>query len=261
MDTLIQLDFLDLGIALGMMAIAIGISAWQQLGLEGNLALATARTVVQLVVVGMLVLEVIFTWENPLALAGLLAIMLSIAAIVARNRISTKIPKLLPLVWFSILVSSGLTLLYTNFLVLRQPDIWGNPQYLIPLAGIVMGNAMNGAALAGERFVSSIQASPLEIETHLCLGATPKQAISQYRKDAVRSGLIPTINSMMVVGLVTLPGIMTGQMLSGINPIYAAAYQILIMFMLAFANLIATLLITQGLANKFFNSAAQLERF
>ena len=260
METLIQLDFLDLGIALGMMAIAIGLSAWQQLGLEGNLALATARTVIQLLVVGM-VLEVVFTWKNPLALVGLLAIMLSISAIVARNRISKKIPKLLPLVWISILVSSSFTLLYTNFLVLRQPDIWGNPQYLIPLAGIVMGNAMNGAAISGERFASTIQSSSLEIETHLCLGATPEQAVSEYRKEAIKSGLIPTINSMMVVGLVTLPGIITGQLLSGVNPIYAAAYQILIMFMLAVANLIATLMITRGLAKKFFNRAAQLERF
>jgi putative ABC transport system permease protein len=118
---------------------------------------------------------------------------------------------------------------------------------------------MNGAAIAGERLVSTINASQLEIETHLSLGATPQQAVAQYRKDAIRAGLIPTLNQMMVVGVVTLPGIITGQLLSGVNPLDAASYQILIMFMLAFANLVTTVLVTQGLYRQFFNQAAQLQ--
>jgi putative ABC transport system permease protein len=157
----------------------------------------------------------------------------------------------------SILVSTVLTLSYTNLLII-QPQKWYEAQYLIPLAGIVIGNAMNTAAIAGERLVSTINASQLEIETHLSLGATPQQAVTQYRKDAIKAGLISTLNSMMVVGLVTLPGIMTGQLLSGINPLDAASYQILIMFMLAFANLITTLLVTYGLCRQSFNSVAQL---
>ncbi|NEP53639.1 MAG: ABC transporter permease, partial [Moorea sp. SIO3C2] len=88
--------------------------------------------------------------------------------------------------------------------------------------------------------------------------ATGQQAVAGYRKDAIRAGLIPTLNSMMVVGLVTLPGIITGQLLSGIEPLDAASYQILIMFMLAFTNLIATLLITYGLTRQFFNQSEQL---
>jgi len=87
------------------------------------------------------------------------------------------------------LVSTALTLCYTNLLVI-QPPSWYEPQYLIPLAGIVLGNAMNGAAIAGERLVSTFNASKLEIETHLSLGATPEQAVAQYRKDA-KAGLIP----------------------------------------------------------------------
>ncbi|WP_390883078.1 ABC transporter permease [Kovacikia minuta] len=176
---------------------------------------------------------------------------------VARNRISTKIPQLLPLVGGSILISTLLTLIYTNSLIV-QPPVWYDPQYVIPLAGIVLGNAMNGAALAGERLVSTLNSSQLEIETHLSLGATPQQAVARYRKDAIRAGLIPTLNTMMVVGIVTLPGIMTGQLLSGIDPLTATAYQILIMFMLAFATLVTTSLVTWGICQKFFNQAAQL---
>ncbi|MGA7935576.1 MAG: iron export ABC transporter permease subunit FetB [Kovacikia sp.] len=242
--------------ALGMMAIAIALSAWQRLGLEWNLAIATGRTIIQLLVVGY-VLAAVFAFRDPWLVVAVLLGMLSIAAIVARNRISTKIPQILPLVGGSILISTVLTLLYTNLLII-QPQIWYDPQYLIPLGGIVLGNAMNGAALAGERLVSTLNSSQLEIETHLSLGATPQQAVGQYRKDAIRAGLIPTLNTMMVVGIVTLPGIMTGQLLSGIDPIAATAYQILIMFMLAFATLVTTLLVTWGICQKFFNQAAQL---
>lgn len=258
MEDLIRLDLVDLVLALGMMAIAIGLSAWQRLGLEWSLAIATGRTVLQLLVVGY-ILAFIFALDNPWAVLAILAAMLTIAAVVARNRISKKYPAVLPLVWGSILVSTALTLGYTNLLVI-QPASWYEPQYLIPLAGIVLGNAMNGAAIAGERLVSTINASQLEIETHLSLGATPQQAVTMYRKDAIRAGLIPTLNQMMVVGIVTLPGIITGQLLSGVEPLDAASYQILIMFMLAFANLVTTLLVTGGLCRQFFNQAAQLIR-
>jgi len=254
---LIQLDVIDLVLALGMMVIAIGLSAWERLGLEWSLAIATGRTVLQLLIVGYL-LAFIFALDNPWAVLAVLAVMLTIAAIVARNRISKKMPQLLGLVWVSMLISTALTLSYTNLLVI-QPETWYEPQYLVPLAGIVLGNAMNGAAIAGERLVSIINASKLEIETHLSLGATPQQAVAQYRKEAIRAGLIPNLNQMMVVGIVVLPGIITGQLLSGVNPLDAASYQILIMFMLAFANLVTALLVTQGLCRQLFNNAAQLQ--
>lgn len=256
MQGLIELDLGDLALALGMMAISIGLSAWERLGLEWTLAIATARTLLQLLVVGY-ILAFVFALNNPWAVLAILLVMLTIAAIVARNRIGKKIPRVLPLVWGSIFISTILTLGYTMILVI-QPPRWYEPQYLIPLAAIVLGNSLNGAAISGERLVSIINASRLEIETHLSLGATPQQAVNQYRKDAIKAGLIPTINSMMIVGIVTLPGIITGQLLSGVDPLAAASYQILIMFMLAFTNLVTTILVTKGLYRQFFNNAAQL---
>jgi len=257
-EGLIKLDLLDLGLALGMMGLAIGLSAWQQLGMEWTLAIATGRTLLQLLVVGY-ILAFIFALDNPWAVLAILLVMVSIAAIVARNRISKKIPRVLPLVWGSIFISTALTLGYTTLLII-QPNSWYEPQYLIPIGGIILGNSMNGAAISGERLVSTINASHLEIETHLSLGATPQQAVNKYRTEAIKAGLIPTINAMMVVGIVTLPGIITGQLLSGIEPLDAASYQILVMFMLTFANLITALLVTQGLCRQFFNSAAQLKQ-
>ncbi len=257
MDSLIELDLTDLVWGLGMMAIAIGLSSWQGLGLEMSLAIATGRTVIQLLGVGY-ILAVVFALNDPFAVLAVLLVMLTIATITARNRISKKIPQLLYVVFGAIFFSTALTLSYTNLLII-QPENWYEPQYLIPLTGIVLGNAMNGAAIAGERLVSTINSSRLEIETHLSLGATPQQAVANYRKDAIRAGLIPTLNQMMVVGVVTLPGIITGQLLSGIDPLNAASYQILIMFMLAFANLVTTVLVTQGLCRQFFNTQAQLQ--
>lgn len=257
MDGLIELDPIDLVWALGMMAIAIGLSSWQRLGLEFSLALATGRTIVQLLVVGY-VLAIIFAINHPIPVLGILLVMLIIATITARNRIGKKIPQNVLIVFASLFFSTALTLGYTNLLII-QPATWYEPQYLIPLAGMVLGNALNGAAIAGERLVSTMSSSRLEIETHLSLGATPQQAVATYRKEAIRAGLIPTLNQMMVVGIVTLPGMMTGQLLSGIDPLNAVSYQILIMFMLAFANLITAVLVTQGLTRQFFNAQAQLQ--
>lgn len=257
MQDLIELQPADSVWALGMMAIAIGLSAWQRLGLEWSLVKGTTLTVANLAIVGY-VLTAIFQLNQPWAVLAVLAVMLTIAATVSRNSISKNHPKLLPLVWGSILVSTALTLSYTIVFVIH-PQTWYEPQYLIPLFAVVLGNAMNGAAIAGERLINTINASRLEIETHLSLGATPQQAVTQYRKDAIRAGLIPTLNQMMVVGVVTLPPFFAGQLLSNIKPLNAASYQILIMFMLVSTNLVTTLLVTQGLCRQFFNQTAQLK--
>ncbi|BAY28727.1 hypothetical protein NIES2107_05590 [Nostoc carneum NIES-2107] len=258
MPDLIKLDLADLAIAIGLMAIAVGLSAWEKLGLELSLVFATGRTILQLLVLGY-VLDFIFAVNNVWAVLAILVIMLTITAIVARNRISQKLPLVLPWVWGSIFVSTALTVLYSIFLII-QPERWYEPRYIIPLAGVVLGNAMNAAAIAGERLVNTINSSHLEIETHLSLGATPQQAITHYRKEAIRAALMPTLNQMMLIGMVALPGITTGQLLGGVQPPDAVSYEILLLFMVAFANLLTTLLVTRGLCRQFFNSTAQLIR-
>ena len=252
----LELDGMDLAWSFGMMGIAVVLSRWQRLGLAGQLLLAAARSLLQLLVVGY-VLTLIFDLNHPLAVLGIIGIMLTIAAIVARQRIGQKIPTLLPLVWASLLASSALTLSYAMVLVIR-PVNWYSPQYLIPLAGMILGNAMNSASLAGERLANLIERSRLEVETHLCLGATPQQGITSYRQEAIRISLIPTLNQMMVVGIVSLPGMFTGQVLAGIDPLNAAAYQVLILFAIALTNVMTAILVTQGVYRRFFNPNAQL---
>jgi putative ABC transport system permease protein len=240
----IEIDGVQIGVALGLMGLAIALSVWQRLQLEGNLAIATGRSIIQLLVVGYL-LEAVFAFENPFFVLLAVAVMVTIATVVARNQISQKIPRLLPIVGGSIFFSTVVTLGYVNLLILR-PDPWYEPQNLIPLAGILVGNVMNAATIAGDRFVSAIESSQLEIETHLSLGATRQQATMQYRRDAIRAGLLPTLNTMLIVGVVTLPGVFTGQVLGGASPLVAAGYQVLILFMLAFGSLVTAILVVNG---------------
>jgi putative ABC transport system permease protein len=251
----IEIDVMQWGATIGLMIIAIALSAWQKLGLEGGLAVATGRTILQLLVVGYL-LEAVFAFRNPFSVLLVIAVMGIIATRVASNRISQKIPHLLSIVGSAMGLSTALTLGYVSLLVLR-PQPWYEPQVLIPLAGILLGNVMNAAAIAGERLVSTLNRNQLEIETHLSLGATPQQATSRHRQEAIKSGITPTLNTMLVVGVVTLPGVFTGQILGGANPLIAAGYQILIMFMLAIATLITTVFVINGIDRQFFNQAAQ----
>jgi len=253
---LIQLDAIDLVLALGLIGISIALSVWQKLGLEVQYIFAAGRSILQLMVVGY-ILAIIFELNDPIAVLFVLGIMLTIAAIVAKNRISKKIKGLFAIVWGSLFASSFLTLSYTISAIV-QPETWYQPQYLIPIAGMVFGHAINGASLAGERLVSNLNNHRLEIETYLCLGATPKQAITAYRKEAIRIGIIPTLNQMMVVGMVSLPGMFTGQVLAGGDPLEAASYQILILFVLATANLFTVFLVSEGIYRQCFNQDIQL---
>lgn len=256
MDSLISLDTFDLALCLGMIGIAIALSLWQKLGLEKQLAYSALRSLMQLIAIGY-ILDIVFAINNWWAVVAILGVMLTIATIVTRNRIDQKLKGLLSTVALSLVASSLFTLAYMIVLVV-QPDVWYEPQYLIPLAGMLFGNAMNSASLAGDRLLNSINQNRLEIETYLCLGATPTQAIAGYRKDAIRTGLIPILNNMVVMGLVSLPGMLTGQVLGGSDPLDAASYQILIVFAIVLTNIISTVLVTQGIYKSFFNQDDQL---
>jgi putative ABC transport system permease protein len=257
LTSLIPLDLTDLILALGLVGLAIALSAWQRLGLEGALVLAAGRTILQLAVVGYL-LGAVFAGHNPWAMGIALAVMLTIAAIATRNRIQPNSWPILAWVGGAMAMSTAITLAYTNLLIL-EPSVWATPQYLISLSSVILASVMNGAALTGEHFQRSLHSSRHEIETHLCLGASPRQAVQGYRRDAIRIGLMPTLNAMMVVGIVQLPGMTTGQLLSGaVTPEEAVSYQILIMFMLVLATLVGVLLVSEGVYQQAFTRAAQL---
>lgn len=244
--------------AIGLVGAAFALSSWQKLGLEGSLVLAAGRAVIQLAVVGY-VLAVIFAPPlSPILILFVLGVLVMISAIVTRNRISQKLP--LPGIVGSLLITTLVTVAYVQLIVV-QPQVWYEPRFLIALGAIVLSQAMNAAAISGERLFNTLKSNPLEIETRLSLGATPAQAIESYRKDAIRAGVLPVINAMSIVGLATIPEIVSGQLLGGAEPIQAIAFQIVILFMVLFATLLVTLLVTSGIWRKFFNAQAQLIRW
>jgi len=252
----LALEPLDLALALVPMGGTLALSSWQRLELEGQIVLATGRACLQLAALGY-ALGAVFVLDAPWAVALALAVMITVAALAARNRISRRLPRLLPLTWGALLASSALTLGYV-LVAIGQPPSWHDPQYLIPLAGMTVGNAASSATIAGERLVDTLSRSRSAIETHLSLGATPRQAATPYRQAAVRAGMLPALNQMSVVGLATLPGLLAGQLLGGIDPLNAAAYQGLVLVMQAAASAVATLLVAEGVYRQFFNRNAQL---
>jgi putative ABC transport system permease protein len=250
------LDLLDLAWACGLIAISIGLLAWQGVGIGGKLALAAARSIVQLLVMG---LGLQFVWQlgNPFVTVGAIFVLAIATAIAASNRISDRIKGLFPIVSGSILTGLIVAVGYAIFVVIK-PANWQQPQYLIACAGLSLGYLLNSTAIAGERTISGIEQHQAEIETRLSLGATPAQSVADYRQAAIKAALVPTIEMLMVAGLVTIPGFLNGALFSGIQPVNAAGYQIVVLFTAIASNTIAVILVTQGIVNRFFNRYAQL---
>ncbi len=251
------LDLLDLAWAFGLIAISIGLLQWQRVKIGGQLAVAAARSLLQLLVMGF-GLQVIWQLNQPLVTVGAIFVLAIATAIAASNRISDRVQNLLPIVSGAILTSLIVALGYT-ILVVIKPTNWHQPQYLLAYAGISLGYVLNSTAVAGERLISEIDRHQVEIETHLSLGATPDLAIATYRQAAIKVALLPTIETLMVAGLVAIPGFLTGELLADVQPVNAAGYQIVALFTAIATNTIAALLVTKGIANRYFTRHAQLK--
>lgn len=229
----ISLTPLDLAIAGGLVVGVALISIPMRLGLAGQMLVAGLRTALQLSLIGF-VLEALFQNVHPGWMAAVATVMVGVAGIEVANRQKRGLAG-----WwgfgigtFSMLVTSfSITFLALDTIIGVAP--WYEPQYAIPLLGMMLGNTMSGVAIGMERLTASAWERRDVIEARLMLGHRWSQAVEAVRRNAARSGMIPIINTMSVVGLVKLPGMMTGQILSGTLPIEAVKYQILIMFLIA----------------------------
>lgn len=252
----LDVGWFDLALAAGLVLAAASISRWQRLGLEQRYLLGAVRAFVQLSVVGY-VLVYVFRAERWWLVLLVLAIMLVAATRAATGaRVSSR--RLWPVSASALVVGSGLTLAYVTQVVLRVSP-WYEPRYLIPLFGMIVGNAMNGAALAAERLDAEMQRERRTLEAYLALGATPARAAAEPVRRALTASLIPSINGLMVVGLVQLPGMMTGQILAGVSPVVAVRYQVVVAFMLAFATALTSAIVVLWRRRTFFTAAQQLD--
>lgn len=238
-STYIQIGYDQLALSALLIVVNLALSFALRLGLDRQLLIASVRMVVQLLLIG-LVLEWIFSVREPFLIVGMALIMATLAAVAAVRRTKRRFAGIY---WNSFLSIVTASFLVTGLAIkgILRIDPWFDPQYLIPLLGMLLGNALTGISLALDRLMEDcLQKRPL-IETLLSLGATRWEAGHRQIKEALRTGMIPVINSMMIMGIVSLPGMMTGQILAGADPVDAVRYQVLIMFMIASCTALAAL--------------------
>jgi putative ABC transport system permease protein len=211
-------------------ALAIVLSHRRVLALEKALAIGAIRAAVQLVAVGY-GLKLLIDREHPLAVLGVLAVMILVAAWTAAGRVEHGPGRrvLVTRALVAILAGSAVALLPV-FLFIVVPTPWYDTRYIVPISGMMLSNAMNVVAQTFERLFHSATKEAGEIEALLSLGATPKEAFAGSTRTALRSALTPMINALMTVGLVALPGMMTGQIVSGTPPEHAVRYQLVILY-------------------------------
>ena len=233
MAGMINLTHIDLLLASGLVGL-LALCTWRlRLGLAGQLVTAAVRTAVQLFLVGF-ALKALFAHVS-LLWVGLAAAVMLLAA--AREVVGRQKRRFTGFWAFSVgavsmaVSSFAVTILAT--VVIIGTDPWYHPQYFIPLLGMLLGNTMTGIALGLDRLTHTAWEQRDVIEARLALGQEWFEAIGGIVQESIRSGMIPIINSMAVAGLVSLPGMMTGQIIAGSPPGEAVKYQILIMFLIA----------------------------
>lgn len=232
-ESYVALNFGDLAVASGLVIIDAGLSVIFGLRVHRSLLIAAIRMVVQLTLVG-LVLTTLFAAASPLW-TGLVAL----AMVLFAGREATQRQEWRLAGWWSyglgtgcMMMASALVTVFALLTALR-PDPWYDPRYAIPLLGMILGNCMTGIALGLDTLATSLVSRRTGVEAQLMLGANRHQAVAPVTRQALRSALMPVINSMSATGIVSLPGMMTGQILGGVPPSEAVKYQILVMFMIA----------------------------
>ena len=230
---MIQLTVFDLSLA-AVLVVALALTSMRIYpGLAAQLLVAACRTAVQLTLIG-LVLKALFANSSLLWVAALSMVMLAVAGheVMARQHRRFSGSWGYGIGVLSMFISSFTVALFALLVVVGN-DPWYQPQYAIPLLGMLLGNTMNGIALALDRLTQSAWEQRGVIEARLILGHSMYEAVSGIRRQVFRSGLIPIINAMAAAGIISLPGMMTGQILAGADPVDAVKYQILIMFLIA----------------------------
>ncbi|MCB9729377.1 MAG: iron export ABC transporter permease subunit FetB [Deltaproteobacteria bacterium] len=250
------LDAVDLAIASGLVVIAGLTSLALGTGLVGRLAVASVRTVLQLLLVGY-VLEWVFGLDSAPAVMACLAFMLVVAGRTAVRRAERTFRGA---TWRAILTLTltGLSTALTVTALVIRVEPWWDPQYLLPIIGMVLGNTLTGLSLSIDKLLEDLSERAALIESDLALGATRWEAGRDAVTGAVRRGMIPILNAMTVAGLVSLPGMMTGQILAGQRPLDAVLYQIVVMFMLAAASAMGATGVALFTWHRLFDARHQL---
>lgn len=257
MDNVIKLQLDQVAIAYVFVIMLLIIIKIKGLNREKELIVSSFRMTLQLVITAH-VLIYVFDHSNPIYTIMIITLMecFAIYNVFKRSNVDLSID-LKKIIAFSMLIGTLVPLAFFTLLVVRISP-WYDPRYIIPITGMIIGNSMTGVSLGVNRLVADMNIKRDRIETALMLGATPKIASKEIVDNAFDSAILPTINSMVGIGIVFLPGMMTGQILSGTSPITAIEYQIVIMLAILGGVSLTTIFLVQLGYKTFFNSESQL---
>jgi putative ABC transport system permease protein len=241
-----------------LLVVAAGLcSLYLKLRLERDMLIGTIRTFIQLFLLGY-VLKTVFALNNPVVVVLLFSLMIYYAARIISGRVKEKrVPYFLP-----VLASMFLSYMVINTFVMSvivQVEPWYQPVYFIPIGGMIIGNSMNALAIAINIWFETLKKDRDRIELYLALGASPDESTRDNFRIAIKSGMIPSINALMSVGVVSIPGMMTGQILGGVSPLIAIKYQIVIMLLLVGSTAISAVFAMHIVRRLSFTPAQQLK--
>jgi putative ABC transport system permease protein len=229
----------------------------KRLGKEWEITLASLRMTAQLVLTGF-VLTYVFSWEKLWITLIIFAVMEAFAIYTVFGRVKKSLfPALRIVIAGSMLLGTTAALAYFLFVIVRLSP-WFASRYFIPVAGMIIGNSMNGISIGIDRLSSGIRSQLDRLEGALMLGATPKEAARPFVKEAFSAGIMPIINNMMGMGIVFLPGMMTGQILAGGAPFEAAKYQLMILFLIAAGTAIGSASAVLIMSGRLFDERERL---
>ncbi|NTU90345.1 MAG: iron export ABC transporter permease subunit FetB [Chlorobiaceae bacterium] len=256
MNEIVAIQLPQLLLALLFIIMAQVTSMIWHLGLNRDITIGALRTVSQLFLMGY-ALTFIFRAESLPLTVGIFVVMVVSAVFIVKGRVRERdVPYLLP-TFITMVTSYFLTALFVSYAIVGVTP-WWEPRYFIPTAGMVIGNSMSALAISIERLFSQMRQQRELIEMKLSLGADFREASSEIFRSAVKAGMIPSINAMMGVGLVFLPGMMSGQILAGTDPLIAIRYQIVVMFMLVGSTALSSIIVMLVIRRRCFGSGEEL---
>ena len=237
---------------LALVVVAVAVSMWQRADLERDIGIAVVRSCIQLTAIGY-VIELIFDEDNLAFVIALLAAMVLFGAVTARSR-ARKVPRAFWPLLIALALAGGTTLGLVLALGVFEPEA----RYLVPVGGMVIGNAMTAGAVALNRLGDDVAGLAKQIEATLALGATTTQAIRPVLRRSLRSGMIPLIDSTKTTGLIFFPGTMVGMLLAGAAPEDAVRLQLILLYVLLGSVALGALTSVLLAYRNFFTPAQQL---
>ncbi|EER06843.1 conserved hypothetical protein [Perkinsus marinus ATCC 50983] len=246
-----------IGIAAACLSINVVISLYMKLDIHWRVVVGAIRCVCQLLILGLL-FATVFSSDQVWPVILMTVFMLSVASFEAYQRPKHTYPGFMRTIGLAMTVSCfPMALIMTNF-VLSLGSMWWHPRYYLPMLGMMTNNGLSAISLAADRLLTQLVDKRAAIEAELLTSSHPRQVILPIHREAVRVGMMPTLNTLAVVGLVAIPGMMAGQLLGGADPLTAAKYQIVVTIMIASTSSLASFVVTRLMLKDLVNKDGTL---